>query len=242
MPVLLVAGNLPKEKGDGVITEEEETRLARLKDALGLSQEHLDRNGALTRLAQNVAVRELLRDKVPRCIEVVGSLPFNLQAEESMVWLFKSVKYYERRTAVRQSGNTVGFGVGIGPVYVGLGQFGGRPIPTTEMVHVDTGSVLVTDHNLYFGGSSQAFRIGYRSIVAFTPFGDGIGVQSDDYLTGSRLFLTGDGWFTYNLIANLARLASMSRPTPPPALRDRLASLVQRFQERGSDSDSHGES
>jgi len=45
----------------------------------------------------------------------------------------------------------------------------------------------------------------YSKIVSFTPYSDGIGIQRDAASAKPQTFVTGDGWFIYNLVVNLAR-------------------------------------
>jgi hypothetical protein len=66
--------------------------------------------------------------------------------------------------------------------------------------------VGVTDKHIYFSGSHKKFRIRYDKIVAFEPYCDGVGVQRDAATAKPQTFRTGDGWFAYNLITNLAQL------------------------------------
>jgi len=71
---------------------------------------------------------------------------------------------------------------------------------------VDSGVLAFTTKHLYFSSPSKRFRIRYDKIVAFEPYEDGIGVQRDAASAKPQTFITGDGWFTYNLVANLARM------------------------------------
>jgi hypothetical protein len=85
-------------------------------------------------------------------------------------------------------------------LYYRTGAFKGERVQTS-----DTGPLSVTNKHIYFAGPSKRFRIAYNKIVAFEPFSDGIGVQRDAQTARPQLFATGDGWFTYNLITNLAQ-------------------------------------
>ena len=75
---------------------------------------------------------------------------------------------------------------------------------TAETVHADTGLLGLSDKHLYFAGSSKRFRIGYDKIVAFEPCSDGIGIPHDAQTACPQSFVTGDGWFVYSLVRNLA--------------------------------------
>jgi len=48
-------------------------------------------------------------------------------------------------------------------------------------------------------------RIPYAKIVSFTPFSDGIGLHRDAVTAKPQFFVTGDDWFTYNAVVNLAK-------------------------------------
>ena len=64
----------------------------------------------------------------------------------------------------------------------------------------------VKNYHPFFAGSSKRFRVAYNKIVTFEPFSDGIGIQRDAASAKPQSFETGDGWFTYNLITNLAQM------------------------------------
>ena len=91
-------------------------------------------------------------------------------------------------------------------VYYGVGAFKGHPVEHTERVLLDTGLVVVTGRNLYFAGPEKSLRIPYVKIVSFEPFSNGIGLTRDAATAKAQIFVTGDGWFTYNLVTNLARI------------------------------------
>ena len=46
----------------------------------------------------------------------------------------------------------------------------------------------------------------YDAIVAFGPYQDGFGIMRDAQTAKPQAFRTGDGWFPYNLAANLAQM------------------------------------
>ena len=59
---------------------------------------------------------------------------------------------------------------------------------------------------LYFAGTRKSFRIAFKKVVAFKPYSDGLGVQKDGITAKPMIFVTDDGWFTSNLVQNLANL------------------------------------
>ena len=89
-------------------------------------------------------------------------------------------------------------------VYWRVGGFKGRPVETIDRVHADTGLLGITTKHVYFHGPNKSFRIGHDKIISFTPYTDGVGVMRDAATARAQIFVTGDGWFTYNLLRNAA--------------------------------------
>ncbi len=194
---------------DDLLTEEEEKALEAFRQHFGLSQEALNRRDAYTKVAKAALIRDVLNGRFESRVEVVGSLPFNLQKSEVLLWLFTNVKYYQRRTRRRYVGGYQGVSVRIAKgVYYRVGAFRGNPVDVSEIVHVDTGLFGVTTKHIYFAGEEKAFRIPYKKMVTITPYSDGVGIQRDAMNARPQIFVTGDGWFTYNLIVNLAEMSA----------------------------------
>ena len=74
----------------------------------------------------------------------------------------------------------------------------------SDTSQADTGLLGITDRHMYFHGPVKSFRVKYDKVVSFQPFSDGIGFQRDAASAKPQGFVTGDGWFIYNLITNLA--------------------------------------
>jgi len=192
---------------DGVLTEQEETSLNKFKEYFSLSQDLLDRNGALTKVVKGAVLRDVLNGKLPERMQVEGNLPFNLQKEEKVIWAFQNVDYYEQKTRTRYVGGSQGVSIRVARgVYYRACAFKGERVQSSETVHAGTGLMGITNKHIYFSSSSKSFRIAFNKIVTFEPFSDGIGVQRDTSTAKPQTFVTGDGWFTYNLVANLAQL------------------------------------
>ena len=49
----------------------------------------------------------------------------------------------------------------------------------------------------------------------FEPYSDGLGIMRDTQTARPQSFVTGDGWFVYNLAANLAQIQSSDREHKP---------------------------
>jgi hypothetical protein len=130
---------------DKVITNDEEASLTAFVDSLSLSETDRNRHGALARIVQNLTLRDISEGTVPHRVFTNDVVPFNLQKQESIVWLFPGAKYYEEKTHREFVGRSQGISVRVAKgVYLRSGSFRGRPIETTRMEHVDTGTVGIT--------------------------------------------------------------------------------------------------
>lgn len=192
---------------DGILSNEEEERLDAYQEYFNLTQDMLDKRGAYNKVVKAGILREVLEGSIPERMKVSGQLPFNFQKSEKLVWLFQDVPYHEQKVRRHFTGGYGGFSIKVAKgLYYRAGAFKGHPVEKTEMVYVDTGVLAITDKHLYFGSPRKNFRIKYDKIVTFTPYDDGIGIQRDASNAKPQIFITGDGWFTYNLVSNIAQL------------------------------------
>ncbi len=186
---------------------EVEKRLMDLKESLSLSRSSLEGSGAWDRVVKSAAIRDLLNGVIPKRMSFDGNLSLNLQKGEQIVWAFDRSEYLEDRTRRQYVGGSRGVSVRVmRGVYYHVGGFKGHAVDRTERVHVDTGSATITSKHLYFSGPNKTFRVSYTKIVSFHPFSDGVGIVRDSATAKPQFFITHDGWFTYNLVTNLARL------------------------------------
>ncbi len=192
---------------DELLTDEEETALVAFQSAFGLTQTELDQSGAYMRLGKAAVLRDVMHGTIPEGLHLTGQMPFNFQKAESIIWCFNNVEYFETRTKTEYVGRSAGMSVRIARgIYYRTGAFHGQPIQTSQVLDVGTGPLAVTNKHLYFSGGNTSLRIPYSKIVSFQPFSDGIGIQRDAASAKPQIFRTHDGWFTYNLIINAARL------------------------------------
>jgi hypothetical protein len=192
---------------DRILDAAEEHRLAEFRERFTLSQSELDRSGSLTRVAQAGVLRDVLNGVLPKRMAFEEPLPINLQKDEQVVWAFSGSRYLEDKTHRQYVGGSQGISIRVMKgVYYRTSAFKGHAVEYTERVHVDTGLVAVTNKNLYFVGPKKSVRLSYAKIVSFEPFDNGIGVMRDAATAKAQIFVTGDGWFTYNLVTNLARM------------------------------------
>lgn len=192
---------------DHLITEEEEGHLAQFADRFHLSEDELDRNGARTSVIQGSVIREVVEGNLPQRQQAIGNVPFNLQKSETLVWVFDNVSYLEERVRRERVGGAQGASIRVmRGVYYHTGGFRSRTVETTVTQKLDVGLMGLTNKHIYFAGSSKKFRVAYNRIVTFDPYSDGIGIMREAQSARPQTFITGNGWFVYNLAVNLAQM------------------------------------
>ena len=192
---------------DGLLSLDEENALARYAVYFSLTQQALDQNGVQTSLVQAAVIRDVAQGIVPQRQRVNGTVPFNLMKSETLVWVIQGVDYLETVTRRERRGTSHGVSIRVARgLYHRPSTFRSRPIEWEESVHADTGMLGLTTKHIYFAGTRKRFRVRYDRIVAFEPFSDGSGIMRDAQTAKPQAFRTDDGWFAYNLAANLAQI------------------------------------
>ncbi len=200
-------GAVEESFDDGVLSVKEEHALVSIMKHFTLSQDDVNDNGAFEKIVKGAILREVLEGKIPQKIKVDVHVPFNFQKGEQLIWLFQDVEYYVSRNKTSYVGGNQGISIRVARgLYYRTGSFKGERVQTTEILHADTGLLGITNKHIYFAGPLERFRVKYEKIMAFDPFSDGIGIQRDALTAKPQSFVTGDGWFTYNLVVNAARL------------------------------------
>lgn len=189
---------------DGVLTEEEEASLWKIADQFSLLDK-VEVSEAEGRVKKGAILRNMLNGVMPEP-DTLAYTPFNLQKSEKIIWLFPDTDYYEKKKQTQYVGGTQGMSFRVAKgVYYRVGGFKGERVETYETTHADTGLLGITNKHIYFTGPEKSFRIRFDKIVSFQPYRDGIGLQRDAASAKPQLFVTEDGWFTYNLIVNVAQ-------------------------------------
>ena len=165
-------------------------------------------------LIQGSALRDVLEGNLPdtsyyKNLPFYNDLPFNFQKSESLVWAFPQVPYYERRTKRIRQGMSHGVSIRVMKgLYYSPRIFQSETIEKNETKLIDVGVVAVTDKHIYFSGQEKSFRVPYVKIVSFDGYSEGFSIVRDAASARPQIFETGDGWFSYNLVANLAKRKS----------------------------------
>jgi hypothetical protein len=157
----------------------------------------------------------------PKPVASVPNHPFNLRPGETALTFFGSVVYSKETTSHSYRGGftSVGFPIGHG-MYYRLGGFTGQRVDASTLQEIDYGGLLLTTHNIYFGGDHTNFRIPYDHVVSFRPHADGIGLFRDSVSAKAEVFTVMEanpnggnpinarpifGWFIFNLVHFLAQ-------------------------------------
>lgn len=194
-------------EASSIVTEAQEATLVALAAKLGLQQSELNATPAFQRLVKSGVLRDLSEGKVPARFRLEGAAPFNLQRGESLVWAFSAVNYFEDKTRRTFVGGSQGVSVRVARgVYYHASGFQGRPVESHGLDMIEGGTLGVTTQRVYFVGPTKSFRVPFNKIVSFQPYSDALGIFRDAANARLQVFVTGDGWFTYNLVTNLARL------------------------------------
>ena len=190
---------------DGVIDDEEERSVARFMQFTGLPQNILNSNKSLEKMVQSKVLQELFNGKIPSPrITIEGDFPFLLNKNEHLIWLFRNVTLMMQKVRRETVGRTRGLSIRICKgIYYRTGGFKGRPVETTYMERVGTGSVCLTDMNLYFHCPEKTLKIPFSKILSLVPFSNGMTIQKDGANDKPMFFENLDSWFCYNVIANL---------------------------------------
>lgn len=190
---------------DNVISQDENTIVARFQQYTGLSQSVLNINKSLDKVVQSSILQNLIAGNIQSPnITITGDFPFLLQKNEKVLWLYRNVDYYEQKikTEFRGRSNGLSFRVAKG-IYYRIGGFKGSPIETTCNQHIGKGSLCLTDKHIYFSSLQKTVKIPYSKLINLEPYSDGVGLQKDGN-SAKPIYFTGvDSWFIYNLISNL---------------------------------------
>ena len=192
---------------DGVISLDEEHALSLYLHHFDLSSADVNLNSTYTTLVKAGAIRELAQGIIPERQKLSGRIPFNLMKSEKLVWVFEGVDYIETVTRRETHGSSQGLSIRVmRGVYYRPSTFRSRTVEWDETGLVDTGLLGLTTKHIYFAGTKKRFRVRYDRIVTFEPYEDGVGIMREAQTAKPQTFITGDGWFAFNMATNLAQM------------------------------------
>lgn len=190
----------------GVVPEYTEDALQGVADAMSLSLTNFQSLPSWNTLVKMLVIDDMLQGYTPDRFPLTD-VPINLQKNETIIWCFFDVDYYEPRQKTVSYGTSQGFSVRIAKgLYYRVGAFKGEPVVTTEQRLITSGCLFLTNKNLYFYSGDKSIRVPYAKIVAYTPYEDGLGVQKEAASSKPMTFVGLDGWFAYNVVKNISNI------------------------------------
>lgn len=192
---------------DGVISEVEDDRISEFIKYFNLNQKFLDKNGSYSKVAMGLVLNDIFQGRFPKSrMDIPNNLPFLLDKDESIIWIFQNVKFNEQQNKTTYLGTSQGISIKIANgIYYRTGQFRGFPVTNSQMTFIGKGMFALTNKNFYFSSSTKSFKTPYAKLISMTQYSVGIGVQKDGASSKPQVFAGLNGWFTYNLISNLRR-------------------------------------
>lgn len=191
---------------DGLIDGQEKATVARFLQFTELPAVTLNRNGAIEQMLQAEVLADIINGRTPAPkITIQGNFPFLLQKNEHLVWLFRSITFYEQKVKREYRGRSSGMSFRICKGgYYRTGGFKGHPVETTYMQRIGTGDCCLTNRHLYFASPEKSIKIPFKKIMHLDSYSNGLGVNRDG-ANAKPLFFEGlNSWFCHNVISNLA--------------------------------------
>jgi len=185
------------------ISPTQESQLVSFMKAADLTQQDLDARGLWSRMVKGCVLSDVASGNLRSRVSA-GTLPFNSQKGEILLWIFPTCRYAAEKAHRSYVGGSSGVSVRImRGVYYRVGAFKGHPVETTSLDEVDTGILAITQKNLYFAGPHATFRIAIAKIVSLVPYSDGFTLFRDRANAKREVFFVDDPWFAHNLLSHL---------------------------------------
>ncbi|MFJ1411741.1 hypothetical protein [Capnocytophaga canimorsus] len=194
---------------DDLLSEKEEQRINEFIKYFNLSQSDLDSKGTYQRVVMASVLRSVSNGIIPENKFKVSDsiIPFNLNKNEKMIWIFQGVDYFEDTIRRKYQGGSSGFSVKVtNGLYYRTGAFKGNTIETKELKYIGKGFLGVTDKHLYFYSLNKSFRVSYSKIVTIFPSESRLCIHKDGVTAKPQVFSNVDSWFIFNLITQLNKM------------------------------------
>ena len=188
---------------DGIISKDEEANIYDFMQHFNYDQKVLNKNDSISKVVKGSILRDIFEGIIPaQRVDVNEQIPILFQKNESIIWVFHHVSYFEHRTRTVYQGSSQGLSMKIAKgLYYRVSAFKGNPVRIEEMNFKTTGLGVVTTKHFYFSSSITSFKIPFSKIVAINPYEDGVGIQKDGVSSKPQVFKGIDGWFIFNVIS-----------------------------------------
>lgn len=136
---------------DNILQEDEEHKLVEFMNRFKFDQQSLDADGSYTKVVKAGTLRDIMDGRLPRRIKMDSSLPFNFQKDETPVWAFTTVRYFEDKVRREYVGGYQGVSVRVAKgLYYRTGGFRENPlsIPSASMLILEFWLLLTSTYIL----------------------------------------------------------------------------------------------
>ena len=186
---------------DGILTDKEEGLIRSFASAFTLPIDNLPakyKDTDLAKLGQMTVLKNFSKGIMP---STIVQLPVLLGKNESLLWTYNNVTFYQEKIEKEFVRNSGGFSFKVMKgVYYHTGRSKGHPVEHKYMEKVAVGDLYVTNQNLIFYSTEKGLKIPYKKLVGITPYSDGIEILKDG--NSKRMVFQGfDSWFVVNLLS-----------------------------------------
>lgn len=188
------------------IPNETEKYIDGLTAKMNISEDMLASKSQYVDFTKSLIVQDILHGIIPRRATLTRN-PINFQKNEILIWPFVGVVLYEKVVRHQSVGASRGISVRVANgIYYRVGAFKGEPLTTSSLQAKYTGSLIITNKNIYFYSIQKSIRLPYEKILSFVPFEDGIGIQPDR-MNAKTIYIKGlDGRFAFNVVSNIRNI------------------------------------
>ena len=190
---------------DGIISDNEQRQVNEYIQCFSVPINQLttqNQNSHIVKLAQAAILKDIQHGSIP---SNPLSVPVLLGRNESALWIYGNVTFYQEKIEKEFVGHHGGFSFKIMKgVYYRIGQSRGKPIEHSYLEQVGVGQLIITNQNIFFYSQSKSVKIPFKKIVGLVPYSDGIEVQKDGTSSKRMVFQGFDCWFIMNLLSQLS--------------------------------------
>lgn len=182
---------------DGILTKEEEQKLAEFKSILQLDQDLLDQNGLFQKFIKAVIIRDLAEGKVsPVVFDITEKIPCSFEKDEHLIRLFDGVELYEHGDALEEKDQAP-------QEKFKTQSFDNDTIDTRHKTFIDEGIIAITDKYIHFASPMRNFTTDFKTFVSMTPYENGLEFQRNEIGAKPQIVVNIDGKFLYSIMSNL---------------------------------------
>lgn len=188
------------------IPNETEKYIDALTAKMNISEDILASKSQYVDFTKSLIVQDILHGITPHRATLTRN-PINFQKDEILIWPFVGVVLYEEVVRRQSVGASRGISVRVASgIYYRVGAFKGEPLVTSSLQPKYSGSLIITNKNVYFYSVQKSIRLPYGKILSFVPFEDGIGIQPDR-MNAKTIYIKGlDGRFAFNVVSNIQNI------------------------------------